>query len=281
MKKIMVIVFVLLVSHSFAQNFTGKATYKTHRKVNLKISDGSQGKKGGETKIQKQLAEQMKKMFQKTYTLNFTKTTSNYTQNASISAPQPNQSGVIIQLSGAGGGTDVLYKNISEKRFANKTEVMGKRFLIKDALEDYTWELTSETKNIGIYTCYKATRKKEEEYTKFNFEGGKETEEQATRTVETIAWYTPQIPVSNGPEKYWGLPGLILEIKEGKQTIVCTEIVLNPSEKVVIKEPTKGKKVTQKKYDAIMDKKQKEMMKRFKNRRKSKNGHSMTIQIGG
>jgi GLPGLI family protein len=31
--------------------------------------------------------------------------------------------------------------------------------------------------------------------------------------VVTTAWYTPQIPVSNGPRNYHGLPGLIMEVK--------------------------------------------------------------------
>lgn len=278
MKKVVIILFALFVTHSFAQNFSGKATYKTHRKVDLKINDG---KGAPDDALQKQLAAQMKKMFQKTYTLNFTKTTSAYTQNKKLAAPQPQQGGMQIRFEGMGGGEDILYKNISAKRFVNKTEVMSKRFLIKDNLEEYGWELTSETKNIGNYTCYKATRKKEEKYTKFNFEDGKESEEEAIRIVETIAWYTPQIPVSNGPGKYWGLPGLILEIKEGKQTIVCTEVVLNPKDKIAIKEPRKGKVVTQKKYEAIMDKKSKEMHKRFNNGRKRKDGHSFSIQIGG
>jgi GLPGLI family protein len=37
--------------------------------------------------------------------------------------------------------------------------------------------------------------------------------------VTITAWYTPEIPVSQGPEGYWGLPGLILEVNDGKTTI--------------------------------------------------------------
>ena len=58
---------------------------------------------------------------------------------------------------GGGGGNDVVYKNTKENRFVNKTEIMGKLFLIQDKLPAYDWKLTSETKNIGVYTCYKAT----------------------------------------------------------------------------------------------------------------------------
>ena len=73
------------------------------------------------------------------------------------------------------------------------------------------------------------------------------------------------------------MPGLILEINDGTTTIVCTEIVINPSEKIKIIEPEKGKVVTQEKYDKISEAKAKEMMERFK----SKNGNGIEIRIGG
>lgn len=272
--KISITVLALLLSIvSFAQKFEGKATYKTHRKFDLKLS--KEGKPL--TDMQKSIREQLKKQFQKTYTLNFTKDASLYTQNQELAKPQVKKGGFNITVTS--GANDILYKNITEKRFAKQTEISGKRFLIKDELKKQDWKLTSETKSIGKYTCYKATRSKEVERMKFSTEDNKETKEKVT--IKTVAWYTAQIPISNGPSHYWGLPGLILEIQEGKQTIVCSEIVLNPSEKIVIEEPIKGKKVSQKKFDDINEKQQKEMIERYKSSRKSKNGSTMVIEIGG
>ncbi len=276
MKKAIAIITLFLSISIYAQDFQGKATYKTHRKVDFKMKD----KKGGNSDLQKQLQAQLLKQFQKTYTLNFTKSESTYKQNAALSTPQV-QNGVSIKIMGNGGGTDVLYKNVADKRFVNKTEISGKRFLIKDKLSELDWEMTSETKNIGNYTCYKATRKREETRTSFSMTDGEKEKNEEKVIIETVAWYTPQVPVSNGPGDFWGLPGLILEIQDGKQTIVCTEIVMNPSDKVQIKEPLKGKKVTQKKFDKIMDEHTKEMMERFKSKRKSKDGSSFSIQIQG
>ncbi|WP_420551579.1 GLPGLI family protein [Tenacibaculum aiptasiae] len=270
---------LLLISVSvLGQNFQGKATYKTFRKVDIKIGETH----GGDSKLQKQLQEQLKKQFQKTYTLNFNKSESVYKQNKELSTPQAIGGNSISVISiGGGGGSDILYKNIADKRYVNKTEISGKRFLIKDKLEDYGWEMTSETKNIGNYTCYKAVRKREETRTSFTMTDGKREEKKDKVTVTTVAWYTPQIPLSNGPEQFWGLPGLILEIQDGKLTIVCTEIVMNSSDKIDIKEPTKGKKVTQEKFDKIMDEHSKDMIERFKNKRKSKDGSSFSIEIQG
>ena len=73
------------------------------------------------------------------------------------------------------------------------------------------------------------------------------------------AWYTPEIPVSTGPDDYWGLPGLILEINAGRTTMLCTEIVINPSDKVEIKAPKKGDKISRKKYNTLVKKKTEEL----------------------
>ena len=79
---------------------------------------------------------------------------------------------------------------------------------------------------------------------------------------------------------YQGLPGLILEVHDGELTVICSKIVLNPEDKVDIKEPEKGKEVNQDKYDEIMDKKQKEMMERY-SPRKGRQGEGISIMIGG
>ena len=79
---------------------------------------------------------------------------------------------------------------------------------------------------------------------------------------------------------YQGLPGLILELHDGKLTIICSKIVLNPEDKMTIEEPSKGKKVNQESYDTIMEKKAKEMMERFRPA-KGRQGDGISITIGG
>ena len=109
-----------------------------------------------------------------------------------------------------------------------------------------------------------------------------ETKETVTKATKvTTAWYTLQVPISNGPKNYQGLPGLILELNDGKNLIVCTEIVLNPSETIKIKEPEKGKVVNQKKFDEIQEQKSKEMMEKFKSRNGMDIGGGINIKMGG
>jgi GLPGLI family protein len=264
------------ILNSVAQDFTGKAIYKTNRKSGFKIGGDS-----NMSEAQKQeLEERFQKINQKTFILEFDKTTSSYKEEDKLNAPNPqaNMGGVqIISVFGGGGSGSLYFKNLKEKRFVSKTEIMGKTFLIKDSIPNYQWQLTSETKNIGNYTCYKATFTQEVENMMMTVENGETKQTKKSETITTTAWYTPQIPISNGPTIYHGLPGLILEINDGKTTIVCTEIVLNPSEKITISEPDKGKIVTQAEYDKIRDEKNKELMERFQ----SRDGKGIEIKIGG
>ena len=258
----------------FAQDFSGRATYKTHRKSSFELDSTFMA---GNPKIQEQIEARMRKMSQKTFTLDFTKSESMYKEEQELDAPKvPSSNGVMIMVQGS-GSNNVLYKNISENRMADKKELLGKVFLIKDNLVAYDWKLTGETKNIGIYTCYKAVYEIEAESIEINMVGGEAKEEKVIKKRTIVAWYTPDVPISNGPSNYGGLPGLILEVNDGELTIVCSEIVLNPKEVKEIKEPIKGKIVTRKKFGNIAKEKTKEMMDRYR----SRDGKSTEIIIGG
>lgn len=273
------LISLFVVSEVSAQDFQGIATYKSHQKVSIKLDS---------TKVtsamEKEMQEMLKKQFQKTYKLTFGKETSVYKEEESLGAPQAG--GNIMVSSFDGGGSDELYKDTKKNEFTSQKETMGKIFLIQDTLPSYNWKLENETKYIGDYTCFKATYTREIEVPKnnnlsFSVVESDEEPEMVKKEIVTTAWYTPQIPVSNGPGEFHGLPGLILEINDGSQTIVCTSIVLNPTDKVEIKAPTKGKKLSQNQYDEIMDKKMKEIQEQFRSSGRNGNSEHIQIRIGG
>ncbi|NRD23309.1 GLPGLI family protein [Winogradskyella litoriviva] len=272
---------LFITASVLAQDFQGVATYKTQRKIDIKMDSTKMN-----DAMQTKMMEMMKKQFQKTYILTFNKTASLYKQEAELDKPQVGGDGFNVIVSS--DGSDILYKNVKDKNYVDQKETMGKKFLIKDSITSIDWKLEAETKYIGEYTCFKATYTKLVPKRNFDFSSNsnkkdeaEEEEKEPEMTERTItAWYTPQIPISNGPAKYQGLPGLILEIHDGKLTIVCSQIIINPESKVEIEEPTKGKEVSQVEYDEIMDKKAKEMMERYAPR-KGSNGESISITIGG
>lgn len=264
-----------------AQNFQGMAVYESKTST-AEFAKGISGNKEITPEMQKQIEERMKKMFEKTFILNFDKSASIYKEEEKLDAPGEQGGRRMMASMMGGGGTH--YKNVKDKQFIVDREFFGKEFLIKDSLPKYDWKMEGESKQIGNYTCFKATavvKVNESDFRNFRFRNRdkKETEAKTETVKDTTkanktnftedwempkentltAWYCPEIPVNQGPENYWGLPGLILEVNDGKTVMLCTKIVMNTKDKVEIKPVTKGKEVTQTEYNDIVKKKMEEM----------------------
>ena len=121
-----------------------------------------------------------------------------------------------------------------------------------------TWKKIEETKKrTGDITGLK--KRNEEKVQKKIFDIRVENEQKRMKEVVVTAWFTPEIPVSTGPSLFGGLPGLILEVNADRLTMLCTKVVLNPKDKIKIKEPNKGKEVTMLEYEKIAADKAEEM----------------------
>ncbi|VXB93521.1 GLPGLI family protein [Flavobacterium sp. 9AF] len=253
--------FFLLVFKCIAQNIQGVAYYtsKTQLKdFNITSNDLT-------PEMKDQMMEKMKKAFEKSFVLNFNNFESIYEEEEKLDTPSA-ASGAKIKMAFIGGNTTgKLYKNFKTNQYVKEDDILGKEFLIIDSLQKMNWKLIDEQKKIGNYTCYKAqliipiSEEEIKQYQEFKRkkEAGNtslfEMKEPKDKIVE--AWYTLEIPLSNGPGKYWGLPGLILELHEFDTVFLCTKMVLNPKEKIKIVLPKNGKKVSQKEFDVIQDKK--------------------------
>lgn len=289
MKKSAVTLIVLFfgIINVFAQKeFQGKAVYES------KTSTSDMNKQLDANKditpdMRKMIEERMKGMFEKTFILNFDRSASIYKEEEKLETPGQNPGMRMMSSMMGGGGT--YYKNVKEKIYSIDKEFMGKEFLIKDVLPTLEWKLESETKVIGGYTCYKATAVKPvdgSDFRNYRMKEKKEDEKgqkekttnfmddyEMPKEVMITAWYTPEIPVNQGPEGYWGLPGLILEVNDGKTIILCSKVVMNAKEKAEIKAPKIGKEVTQKEYDEIVTAKMKELQEMRGNGRGMRFGH--------
>jgi len=263
---ILIFLFVGLTSSQInAQEFQGKAIYITKSKMEL----GRWGARMSEAQ-KKQVAARLKNRLEKTYVLTFNKEESFFKEDEKLDAV----SGATDSW-GKNFSPGHQYKNVKTNTQIQNQEFYGKNFLVKDNLQEINWTLGKETKQIGNYTCFKATALiPTDELTWYNFSWSKlrqnnsetsdaETKEEDVQMTTVEAWYSPQIPVSHGPLDYWGLPGLILEVSANNTTILCSKIVLNPDEKTTIEAPNKGKEITKKAYqETIVEK-----MKEFRNNR--------------
>nr|WP_315219845.1 GLPGLI family protein [uncultured Flavobacterium sp.] len=291
MKKTLFYMLLMLVfvKVQAQKDFQGMAVYES--KTQAPKMDGLRaGNRDITPEMQKTMEERMKTMLEKTFVLNFDKSTSTYKEEEKLDAPGQQNGGMRIMMNSFMGGGGTFYKDVKTKKYTVDKEFMGKEFLVIDSLPKFNWKLESETKQIGGYNCYKATAVREASKTDFrNFrpknqddkkdDAKKTTTEKTTnfedsfeipKEIVITAWYSPEIPINQGPENYWGLPGLILEINDGKTVILCSKIVLNAKDKVVIKAPAKGKEVTQKEYDETVIKKMEEF--REMNRGRGANG---------
>lgn len=155
-----IILSVAFIAFSFlqmqAQEFQGMAVYESKTSTSdFKTRMG--GNKDMTPDMQKMIEDRMKKMFEKTFILNFNKSASIYKEEEKLEAPGQGGGGGIKMMSSMMGGGGTNYKNVKQKTYSVDKEFMGKEFLIKDSLPNYAWKMESETKLIGGYTCFKAT----------------------------------------------------------------------------------------------------------------------------
>jgi len=321
LSKFSILAFVILLSANLsAQDFQGKAYYFS--KTNMDMSRFTQGRQMNEQQ-KKQMAARMKPWLEKTYILTFNKEESIFKEDEKLDGPVGGRGNSVWGSSFSAGPQ---YKNVKTKLFLQDQEFFGKQFLITEDMKPMEWKMGTEMKQIGQYTCFKATASRpssEVNWTRSNRQSEtkdataekkaddakaaetavaatassdekktdavqasetasvetaiptedktadvKSTEVASIETdasgeeiemVEIVAWYTPMIPVSQGPGEYWGLPGLILEVSAGNTTMLCSKITMNPEEKTEIEAPEKGQVVTKKEYNEIITGKMQEM----------------------
>jgi GLPGLI family protein len=281
MNKILFTFSLLLaaVTSNAQKDFQGMAVYESKTSTS-EFSKRFEGNKDMTPEMKAMIEDRMKKMFEKTFILNFDKSASIYKEEEKLDASPQGGGGMRMMMNSMSGVGGTFYKNVKEKAYTVDKEFMGKEFLVKDSLPSLKWKMESETRVIGGYTCYKATAIKEaskSDFRNFRPKNDDDKKKDATKVedkdkktnfldeldipkeITITAWYTPEIPVNQGPESYWGLPGLILEVNDGKTTILCSKVVLNSKDKVEIKAPTNGKAISQKDYDETVVKKMKEM----------------------
>ena len=128
-------------------------------------------------------------------------------------------------------GYEELYYNLKDKLlFSDYGE-----FLIKTP-SNHNWNISSESKKIDNYLCYKAT------YTEsYTARDGKTKERVIT------AWFCPELPYSFGTLEFNGLPGLSVELEKNGNKVVAKSILL--SDKTIELKIPNNKTITKDQYN--------------------------------
>ncbi len=280
---VVVIAFAKANTLQAQQDFKAIASYIVQSKFDVKedtASSKEEVKDPRQAEIRAMLKKAMAEGSKQEFELKFTPSESTYEKVVELAKPKPS-SGMSVSFMVNNGSTNTIYKDITAGKFYKEDEIMGKEFLVTGEMETYNWQLVNESKQIGQYTCYKAIyipevtaeQKKKAEEKKEKANQGSLLALVPEEDPTITAWYTPQIPVSNGPGEYHGLPGLILEVKERNTVLLCTKIEINPEKGFDIKKPRSGKKINQEDFEELRDKKMKERM--------EKNGGTYFIQSIG
>jgi GLPGLI family protein len=143
-----------------------------------------------------------------------------------------------------------IYRNYEKEKKTEIIEMMGKTYVIEDSLRAPSWKVLNQIKDVAGYICMKAVS------------------EDTVKHQKITAWFTGDIPVSAGPERFYGLPGMILEleINDGDVIITASKVELRKLESKEMTLPKlKGKKIKDADYDALIAKHIKDSIKSYRN----------------
>ncbi|CCZ10037.1 MULTISPECIES: GLPGLI family protein [Culturomica] len=104
------------------------------------------------------------------------------------------------------GDKGVLLKNYPKGQCLFQKEILINEYVYTEDMPVFDWTFMPDTLRVLGYLCKKAT---------CSFRGRDYT-----------AWYAPDIPLSNGPWKFNGLPGLILKVEDADRdySFECTAL---------------------------------------------------------
>jgi GLPGLI family protein len=117
--------------------------------------------------------------------------------------------------------------NFKNDSILKQCNILGDKYYTKQ-YSNKNWNITTESKMIDTYTCYKAT-------TILEVIG-----EDRVFKHPIVAWFCPQIPIKHGPNGFGNLPGLIVELNYRNVTFFMKSFSINQEK---VKEISKLKNI--------------------------------------
>ncbi|MBK7213932.1 MAG: GLPGLI family protein [Bacteroidales bacterium] len=136
-----------------------------------------------------------------------------------------------------------IWRNFNDGRIIDMIQLLGKVYIIEDTLKPQNWKILNDIKEVAGHICMNASWY------------------DSLKQQSVIAWFAMDMPISGGPERFCGLPGLILEvdINDGAMVITADKIELKPiTTEMDLPKKMKGKHVHEHDYFAVLQKHMKE-----------------------
>lgn len=178
------------------------------------------------SQVEEPLRQEIKNGIFIDYKLKTNGTESEYKMQERINNDQSAAGMILSQITAM--DKEPLYKDIKAQYYLKPYNV-GKQYLMKDSLKDNQWKISREKMQIAGFDTFKATGV-------------------VNDSIAVTAWYTPKINIKDGPDRLWGLPGLILKAEfemNGAELIIAATNVAVKEEKIQITKPTKGQEISE------------------------------------
>ncbi|NJN33067.1 MAG: GLPGLI family protein [Saprospiraceae bacterium] len=126
-----------------------------------------------------------------------------------------------------------------QQKMVEGHEMLGKTYIVEDSLRGFNWKIQNDLKEVAGHICMKAVY------------------EDTVRKHKIEAWFAQDIPISAGPERFYGLPGLILEVVYNEDAIVLTADKIDYKKLTIeLDEPKKlkGKRIKESDFTEVIKK---------------------------
>ncbi|MEI8202144.1 MAG: GLPGLI family protein [Bacteroidota bacterium] len=132
-----------------------------------------------------------------------------------------------------------MTRNFENNTYFDAIEMLGKVNLVQDTLHPPEWKILNDMKEVAEHVCMNAT------WT------------DTLRGQNVVVWFALDIPVQAGPDRFFGLPGLILEvnINNGAKVMTAEKFEMKTiTDEFKLPKKTKGKQMNEKAYLGMIKK---------------------------
>jgi GLPGLI family protein len=136
-----------------------------------------------------------------------------------------------------------MKRDFKENTLYDGIYLLGKNYLIHDSIVPPVWKILNDMKEVAGHICMNASSV------------------DTLRKQNIMVWFALDMPIPSGPDRFIGLPGMVLEvdINNGAAIMTADKIDLKPlTSELKVPEKIKGKKINTADYIQIVEKQMKE-----------------------
>jgi len=133
----------------------------------------------------------------------------------------------------------VIRRDFAQNKTMDLIQMLGKTYLVEDSLVAPDWKIKNDMKEVAGHICMNAYW------------------EDTVKQEKISVWFALDMPLSAGPERLCGLPGIILEANynDGALAIVADKIVMKKLDhELDLPKKSKAKKIAESAYQDMIRK---------------------------